>query len=104
MEIREKEKKPRIKYRQRMLKNNQSDLEVTMICLLSTFCGIEFTKPQKNVKVTKEFLKIKNLIFPNETFSVKDYKKERFEQIRNEMKNHNNFLLVHHASIRLAYF
>ena len=79
-------RKTRPKYRQFMLKNNQSDLEATMICLLSKFAAIEFTKPQKDVKVTKEFLKIKNIKFKKEKLNVKDWKKRRFSEIKECMK------------------
>ena len=83
-------RKTRPKYRQFMLKNNQSDLEATMICLLSKFAAIEFTKPQKDVKVTKEFLKIKNLKFKKEKLNVKDWKKRRFSEIKECMKKEQN--------------
>ena len=83
-------RKTRPKYRQFMLKNNQSDLQVTMICVLSKFCGFEISKPQKNVKVTKEFLKIKYIRYKRERLSVKEFKERRFEEIKTYMMKHEN--------------
>ena len=91
-------RKTKPKYRQFMLKNNQSDLEATMICLLSHFASIEFTKPQKEVKVTKEFLKIKNIKFSKEKLKVNEWRKERFFELKENMKKEekvNDRLITH---------
>ena len=76
------DRKTRPKYRQIILKNNQSDLEATMICLLSKFCPLEFKKPQKAVTVSKEFLTLKYIKFPREKFNVREWKRRRYENIK----------------------
>ena len=75
-------RKTKPKYRQILLKNNQSDLQATLLSLLSYQCAFEITKSQRKSFVTKEFLKIKNIFFHNEIIDCREFKKNRFSELK----------------------
>ena len=71
------------KIRQTMLKNNQSDLQATLMAILSQYFSFDMRKSNKVAKKTKPFLRIKRINRGKDFIDVMNYMRERSSLIKN---------------------
>ena len=81
------ETKPKInKARQKMLKNNQCNLQAVLIACLSEHATLVFRRSQKASTSTEEFLILKSIQFSKtDIIDCQKFKKSRFDEIKVEM-------------------
>ena len=70
------------KVRQKMLKNKQSDLQATLIAILSQFVSFDMRKSNKIAHKTHPFLRIKRINRGKDNIDVMNYMRERSSSIK----------------------
>ncbi|EDR23399.1 hypothetical protein EDI_062970 [Entamoeba dispar SAW760] len=69
-----------------MLKNNQSNLQATLLTLLSNWRSITISKSQKIATKTEQFFKVKSITINSEEILIYQLLKNLSKEIRNVMR------------------
>ena len=80
--------KPKIKkQRQKMLKNNQCNLQAVLLACLSEHATLVFRRSQKASTVTEAYLKLIEIQFSRtDVINVNEYKRARLKDLKQEME------------------